>query len=39
MTGAVLSGPAPRALDRYAVKIEGTKLLLGGLRQGPEQSA
>ena len=39
VNGAVLAGPAPRALDRYAVKIEGNKLLLGGLRREPEHSA
>jgi menaquinol-cytochrome c reductase iron-sulfur subunit len=27
--GKVLSGPAPRPLDRYEVKIEGNSLLLG----------
>ena len=27
--GKVVSGPAPRPLDRYAVRIEGTKLLVG----------
>ena len=27
--GDVLSGPAPRPLDRYEVKVEGEKLLLG----------
>lgn len=27
--GKVLSGPAPRALDRLETKVEGTKLLLG----------
>lgn len=31
--GKVLSGPAPRPLDRYAVKVEGTKILLGALQQ------
>ena len=31
--GNVLSGPAPRALDRYDVKVEGGKLLLGSIRQ------
>ena len=30
--GTVASGPAPRPLDRYATKTEGTKLLLGELR-------
>lgn len=27
--GRVLSGPAPRALDRYVSKVEGGKLLIG----------
>jgi menaquinol-cytochrome c reductase iron-sulfur subunit len=27
--GKVVSGPAPRALDRYVTKIEGGKLLIG----------
>jgi quinol---cytochrome c reductase iron-sulfur subunit, bacillus type len=39
LSGKVLSGPAPRPLDRYETKIEGTKLLLGRLRQSSEQSA
>jgi len=39
VNGAVLSGPAPRPLDRYTVKIEGNKLLLGGLARNPETSA
>jgi len=29
--GKVLAGPAPRPLDRYAVKIEGSKLQLGSV--------
>jgi menaquinol-cytochrome c reductase iron-sulfur subunit len=29
--GKVLTGPAPRPLDRLKVKVEGTKLLLGDL--------
>lgn len=29
LEGNVLSGPAPRPLDRYAVRLEGGKLLLG----------
>lgn len=29
LDGKVLSGPAPRPLDRYEVKLAGTKLLLG----------
>lgn len=31
LDGRVLTGPAPRPLDRYEVKIEGTKLLIGPL--------
>jgi len=29
--GKVISGPAPRPLDRYATRIEGTRLFLGPL--------
>ena len=29
--GHVLSGPAPRALDRYEVKVEHGRILIGGL--------
>jgi menaquinol-cytochrome c reductase iron-sulfur subunit len=36
--GAVVSGPAPRPLDRYQTKLENGKLLLGPLRQSPPQS-
>jgi menaquinol-cytochrome c reductase iron-sulfur subunit len=39
ITGKVISGPAPRPLDRYDTKLNGSKLLLGQLRQSPEQSA
>lgn len=35
LDGKVLSGPAPRPLDRYQVKIDGSKLLIGDL-QKPE---
>lgn len=35
MDGTVLSGPAPRPLDRFQVRVEGTKLLIGDL-QKPE---
>jgi len=35
--GKVLSGPAPRALDRFQIKIEGGKLLIGDL-QKPENA-
>ena len=31
--GKVISGPAPRPLDRHDVKIENGKLLLGALRE------
>ena len=29
LDGKVLSGPAPRPLDRYVTRIEGTKVLIG----------
>lgn len=32
LDGRVLTGPAPRALDRYDVKLQGTKLLLGSVK-------
>jgi menaquinol-cytochrome c reductase iron-sulfur subunit len=32
-TGAVVSGPAPRPLDRYIVKIDGDRLWLGDSSQ------
>jgi menaquinol-cytochrome c reductase iron-sulfur subunit len=31
LDGSVLTGPAPRALDRYMTKIEGNKLFLGSV--------
>jgi menaquinol-cytochrome c reductase iron-sulfur subunit len=34
LDGTVLTGPAPRALDRYEVKLAGTKLLLGDVQKG-----
>ena len=34
--GRVISGPAPRPLDRYETKIEGNKLLIGRLNVTPE---
>jgi len=37
--GTVLSGPAPRPLDRYQVKVDGNKLLLGELSRKPEHLA
>jgi menaquinol-cytochrome c reductase iron-sulfur subunit len=32
-SGQVVDGPAPRPLDRYDVKVEGSRLLLGTLRK------
>lgn len=29
LDGKVLTGPAPRALDRYEIKLQGTNLLIG----------
>ena len=37
--GKVVSGPAPRPLDRYEIKIQGKKLLLGTLRQASGEKA
>ena len=34
--GEVLTGPAPRALDRYDLKIEQDKLLVGSVRKSGE---
>jgi menaquinol-cytochrome c reductase iron-sulfur subunit len=34
--GEVLTGPFPRALNRYETKIEGVKLLLGAVRNSEE---
>lgn len=34
--GSVISGPAPRPLDRYETKVEKGKLLLGPLHQSKE---
>ncbi len=34
--GQVLTGPARRALDRFEVKVEGDKLLLGSVRRSGE---
>ncbi len=36
--GRVLSGPAERPLDRYRIKLEGSRLLIGNL-QTPEDAA
>lgn len=37
--GAVTSGPAPRPLDRYDVKIDGGKLLVGTLHASADAKA
>jgi len=37
--GRVISGPAPRPLDRYETKIDGNKLLVGKLSVSPERRA
>ena len=37
LDGRVLTGPAPRALDRYDVKLQGTKLLVGDIKK-PENA-
>ena len=34
--GSVISGPAPRPLDRYAVRVEGSRLWLGPLETSKE---
>ena len=34
LDGQVLSGPAPRPLDRYEVKVDGNKLLVGQIHKG-----
>lgn len=36
--GAVVSGPAPRPLDRYEVKVENGRLLLGPLHPSKEKA-
>lgn len=39
LDGKVLSGPAPRPLDRYDVKIENNRVLIGGLAGGSKPPA
>ena len=34
--GKVLSGPAPRALDQYDVKVDAGKILVSGIRQSEQ---
>lgn len=36
LDGKVLTGPAPRALDRYLVKLDGTRIFVGGVKQGEQ---
>ncbi len=33
LDGKVLSGPAPRPLDRYRVKLDGSKVLIGSIQK------
>jgi len=37
--GHVISGPAPRPLDRYELKVEGTKLSIGRLARPEERKS
>lgn len=37
--GQVLSGPAPRPLDRYEVRVQGEKLWLGPVRRAAGETA
>ena len=37
--GSVVSGPAPRPLDRYETKVENGKLMLGRLQRSSERQA
>jgi menaquinol-cytochrome c reductase iron-sulfur subunit len=37
--GAVVSGPAPRPLDRYETRIENGKLLVGALQESPDATS
>ena len=37
--GQVISGPAPRPLDRYEIKIDNGKLMLGALRESAGPTA
>ncbi len=39
LDGKVLAGPAPRPLDRYETKLNGTKLLVGKLKSASEQKS
>ena len=37
--GKVITGPAPRPLDRYQVRVDGGKLLIGEIAKAPENPA
>ena len=37
--GKVISGPAPRPLDRYVARVQNGRLLLGALRQATESAS
>lgn len=37
--GRVISGPAPRPLDRYETKVDGNKLLVGKLNSAAERNS
>jgi menaquinol-cytochrome c reductase iron-sulfur subunit len=39
LDGKVLSGPAPRPLDQYEIKIENARLFLGPVHQSSETSS
>ena len=39
LDGKVVSGPAPRPLDRFETRLDGNKLLLGRLLQPQEEKA
>jgi menaquinol-cytochrome c reductase iron-sulfur subunit len=39
LDGKVVSGPAPRPLDRFETKVQGTKLLVGDLQRSAEPTA
>ncbi len=36
--GKVMTGPAPRPLDRFETKINGTKLMLGGVQSSEKKA-
>jgi len=38
MDGKVISGPAPRPLDRFDAKVQNNKLLVGAIRESKESA-